>query len=389
VTSDEREWTTDLLREVVATPSVNPALAGDEALAGEARLARKLAPLLEAAGLEVTLREPEPGRTSVLGTLAGRGGGPSLLLYAHLDTVGVEGMVDPFGAGIRDGKLYGRGAYDMKGGLAACGAAARALAARDGALAGDLHVAFVADEETESLGIRDLLDHIRPDAAVVTEPTDMALCLAHKGFAWMEVETAGRAAHGSRFEEGVDANLRMGRVLAGLEALERDLRARPPHPLVGPPSLHAATLAGGTGPSTYADRCRLVVERRTVPGETREGVEAEIRTILDGLAAEDPTFGASSETLLWRAPFEGDARGPLAGVVAREAAAVLGEAPAVTGETYWMDAAFLAAAGVDTVVMGPRGHGAHAAREWVELDSVHRLAAVLERVALAFCGAAP
>jgi len=379
----------DFLARIVAVPSVNPALAGGHGeIAGEARLAGVVAGELDALGLEVTTREPEPGRTSVVGTLPGRGGGPSLLLYAHLDTVGVEGMEDPFGAVVREGRLFGRGAYDMKGGLAACVGAARALVGRGKPLDGDLHLAFVADEETESLGMRDLLGHLRPDAAVVTEPTDLRLCLAHKGFAWIEVETSGRASHGSRFEEGVDANLRMGRVLARLEELERDLRTRPGHPLVGPPSLHAATLEGGTGPSTYADRCRLVVERRTVPGETRDAVLAEIRGILDALSGEDPDFEASLELLLWRSPFEADPDSRLAELTLREAGEVLGDPPPVGGETYWMDAAFLAEAGVDTVVLGPRGAGAHAAEEWVDLASVVRLAEILEGVAGAYCGGA-
>lgn len=387
MTPADAAWIRDLLARIVAVPSVNPALAGgDGEIAGEARLAGLLAGELEALGLEVAVREPEPGRTSVVGTLPGEGDGPSLLLYAHLDTVGVEGMDDPFGAVVREGRLYGRGAYDMKGGLAACVGAARALVRRDARPKGDVHLAFVADEETESLGIRDLLEDLRPDAAVVTEPTDLRLCLAHKGFAWIAVETAGRAAHGSRFEEGIDANLHMGRVLARLGGLERELRSRPGHPLVGPPSLHAATLEGGTGPSTYADRCRLVVERRTVPGETRDRVLAEIREILDELAREDPDFEASLELLLWRSPFEGAPDSRLATITRREAGEVLGELPPVTGETYWMDAAFLAEAGVDTVVLGPRGAGAHAAEEWVELDSVVRLAAILERVAGAYCG---
>lgn len=380
-------WITDFLRGVVATPSVNPALArGDEALAGEDRLARWLAPRLEALDLEVTLHEPEPGRTSVVGTLPGRGGGRSLLLYAHLDTVGVEGMDDPFGAEIRGGRLYGRGAYDMKGGLAACVGAARTLASGEARPAGDVHLAFVADEETESLGMRDLLTRLRPDGAVVTEPTDLRLCVAHKGFAWIAVETTGRAAHGSRFEEGVDANLRMGRFLARLDSLERALRSRPGHALVGPPSLHAATLQGGTGPSTYADRCRLVIERRTVPGESREGVEEEIGSLLDDLRREDPSFESSMELLLWRGAFEADPASDLAAIARAEGARVLGEPPAVTGETYWMDAALLADAGVETVVLGPTGAGAHAAEEWVDLASVTSLSDILAGIARSYCG---
>jgi acetylornithine deacetylase len=377
----DRSWTLRVLRDLVAIDSINPAFGGP----GEAELARRVARCLQALDLEVTLLQKRPGRPSVLGTLRGRGGGRSLLLYAHLDTVGVEGMEDPFGAAIREGRLYGRGAYDMKSGLAACLAAARSLVEASSDLSGDLHLGFVADEEHESFGMHELLSAVRPDGAVVTEPTDLRLCVAHKGFAWIAVETRGRAAHGSRFDEGVDSNLRMGRILGRLEGLERELRSRSGHPLLGPPSLHAARLQGGTGPSTYAARCRLEIERRTLPGETPEAVLAEIRGLVDSIRAEDPEFDATVEPLLWRVAFEADPRSELAGTLRREMAARLGGPSGDVGESYWMDAALLAAAGIDTVILGPAGAGAHAAEEWVELESVHRLADILAHTAEAYC----
>src|SRR3989304_4460302 len=170
------------------------------------------------------------------GKLKGRGGGQSLMLNAHVDTVGIENMPDPFSATIRDGGMYGRGAYDMKGSLAACLTAAKALTDAGAALGGDLLVAAVADEEYASVGTADGITHYKVDAAIGTEATELNICLAHKGFIWLEVETTGRAAHGSRFEEGIDANMHMGRFLAELEKLEKELRARKGHFLVGPPS---------------------------------------------------------------------------------------------------------------------------------------------------------
>ncbi len=380
VTPVDREWTTRLLRDLVATDSINPAFGGP----GEGKLASRVVACLQALDLEVEVLEGRRGRPSVVGTLRGPGGGRSLALYAHLDTVGVEGMEDPFGARVENGRLYGRGAYDMKGGLAACLAAARSLVEQGRSLGGDLHLMFVADEEVESQGMQEVLRRFRPDGAIVTEPTELRACAAHKGFAWIEVETIGRAAHGSRFEEGVDANLRMGRVLTWLDSLERELRARPGHPLVGPPSLHAATIRGGTGPSTYADRCRLLVERRTVPGETPEAVLGEIQGILEALAGEDPEFEATCELQLWRPPFEGDTGGPLAAVTRQVMMTLLDQSPPIVGESYWMDAALLAQAGTDVIVLGPRGAGAHAAEEWVDLASVHQLAAALEGIAEAY-----
>ena len=219
----------------------------------------------------------------------------------------------------------------MKGGLAACLGAVKAV--RDGGtpLAGDLLVAAVADEEVASIGMAEVLRHVRADAAIVTEATELEVCLAHKGFCWVEVETRGRAAHGSRFDLGVDANMRMGRFLARLEGLERELRARAPHPLVGPPSLHAAVLRGGTGTSTYAERCRLEVERRTIPGETEAQVLRELGAIAEALAAEDPSFRADVRPMLARGSFEVGCDEPVVRAAAAAARRVLGRDPALVG----------------------------------------------------------
>jgi acetylornithine deacetylase len=178
----------------------------------------------------------------------------------------------------------------------------------------------------------------------------------------------------------------MGRFLSKLDRLERELRARLPHRLVGPPSLHAATLRGGTGLSTYAASSRLEIERRTVPGETQASAMAEIEALLAELVTEDPGFVGSADCFFARDPFE---VGPGAGIVrALDAAAtqVLGGSPKQVGDTPWMDSALLAAAGVETVVFGPAGAGAHAAVEWVDLESVYQTAAVLAATAVAYCG---
>jgi acetylornithine deacetylase len=246
----------------------------------------------------------------------------------------------------------------------------------------------VADEEMASLGMEDVLKRHRPHSAIVTEPTALALCTAHKGFSWIAVETIGRAAHGSRFDEGIDANLRMGRFLAELEKLERDLRHRPPHPLVGPPSLHAGVLRGGTAPSVYAARCRLDVERRRIPGETDGQALAELQAIADRLAAADPTFRAELTPGLARDPFEVPGDAAIVQAVERAAAEVLGRTPERVGQGGWMDSALLAGAGVETVVIGADGAGAHADEEWVDLDSVAKLAEILVRAAVEHCGPA-
>ncbi len=382
----DADYVTTTLADLVHIESINPAFS--DGSTSEREIAAHVARALERLGMEVTTHEPEAGRVSVVGRLPGRGAGTSLMLYGHLDTVGVGGMADPFGAAIRDGKLHGRGAYDMKGGLAACLGAAKALRDAGVELDGDLLVVAPADEEVASIGMQEVLRHHRTDAAIVTEPTELGVCLAHKGFSWIEVVTTGRAAHGSRFDEGIDANMRMGRFLARLDELEQALRARPPHPLVGPPSLHAGVLHGGSGPSIYAARCRLEIERRTIPGESEQQVVREVQEIVDRLAAADETFTADVRPTLTREPFEVAPDAAIVQIVTEVAGAVLGRPLSHIGETYWMDAALLAAAGIETVVLGPVGSGAHADEEWVDLQSVVQLAEILARSAVRYCGAA-
>jgi acetylornithine deacetylase len=277
--------------------------------------------------------------------------------------------------------MFGRGSYDMKGSLAAQMAAVKAIIDAGTRPRGDIVIAAVADEEYGSIGTMDVIRHIRTDAAIVTEPTSVRICLAHKGYLWIEVETRGRAAHGSRFNEGVDANMHMGRFLGGLDALEQELRARPPHPLVGPPSLHAARIAGGEGLSTYAASCKLQIERRTVPGETEVQAVRELQDIIDRLKLD-----ATVRAFFVRDPFEVSRDASIVRSLDRASSKVLGRAPEYMGDTPWMDAALLQAAGIETVVIGPGGGGAHAAVEWVEMESVAQTAAILAETAMDYCG---
>ncbi len=379
----DRDYLVETLAELVGINSVNPELfAGG---GGEVEIADYVAHELRRLGLEVALLEPKPNRPSVVGRLPGSGQGRSLMLNGHLDTVGVAGMKSPFNPEIFGGKLYGRGAYDMKGSLAACLAAVKALVEAGERPEGDLLVAAVADEEYVSLGTAEVIKCCRVDGAIVTEPTEMKLSLAHKGFMWLEVETFGRAAHGSRFDLGIDANRHMGRLLVELDKLAQELQERPGHPLVGPPSVHAGTLAGGTALSVYAANCRVGIERRTVPGEKKKRVVQEIQALVDKLSTADPQFQATLELLFAREPFEVSAQAGIVQAVEQAALETLGRPPEHSGEAYWADAALLSAAGVETVMIGPRGSGAHAAVEWVELDSLVELAAVLARTALNYC----
>ena len=371
----------ELTAQLVGIDSVNPELVPGGA--GEAEIARFVAAWLERAGLAVSVEEATPGRPNVVGVVRGRGDGRSLMLNAHLDTVGVAGMERPHDPYVEDGRLYGRGSYDMKGSLAAIMLAARELRARG--LAGDVVVTAVADEEYASVGTDAVAERWTADAAVVTEPTGLDVCVAHKGFVWLELETRGRAAHGSRPDLGVDAIVKMGHVLAGLDALDRRLRARPTHPLLESGSLHASLVEGGQELSSYPERCLLRAERRTIPGETPELVVAEVEAVLDGLAGADPDFHASVRATFDRPPFEVAETEPIVEVVRAAVCAAQGRDPALVGHFAWMDSAVLAAAGIPTVVFGPGGGGAHAVVEWVELRGVERCTEVLVAAAAAFC----
>lgn len=379
----DREYVVAALADLVRINSVNPAFS--DGTTDEKEIAAYVGGELSSMGLRVETVEPRPGRPSVVGRLAGRGAGPSLMLYAHMDTVGTEGMSEAFSARVHSGRLYGRGSYDMKGGLAACMAAAKALCDRGARLDGDLLVVAVSDEETESIGMQAVLDKVSADAAIVTEPTELDVCIAHKGFSWVEVVVTGKAAHGSRFDLGIDANMRMGRFLHELEILERSLRESPGHPLVGPPSLHAAVLRGGTGPSTYADTSRVTIERRTIPGETEKQVVGEIETIVRGLADADPTFNAEVRPGLSRPPFEISPHAATVRTVREVADRLRGRRPQCVGRTPWMDAALLAERGVETVIIGPSGGGAHATEEWVDIESVATLSEILLGSAMSYC----
>jgi acetylornithine deacetylase len=355
-----------LLRELVAIDSVNPSLV--PGASGEGAIAAALAAHMRGLGLDVETQAVEPGRPNVIGVIEGSRPGPSVMFCGHLDTVGVDGMAAPFEPTVRGERLHGRGALDMKGGVAAMVDAAR-LALQHGVRRGRLLVAAVVDEEYASAGADALVRDWRADMAVVTEPTDLNIGVAHKGFAWLEVETAGRAAHGSRPQEGRDAILRMGRVLARLEAVDRALQSRPPHPLMGTASLHASLISGGQEWSSYPARCVLQMERRTIAGESAETAIGEVEDLLRRLRGEDPEFQADVRVSFSRPAYELPQGHPLPHRVA-EATRDAGRGGRLVGMSFWTDAAVLGAAGIPTVLFGPGGAGLHGREEYVNLPDV-------------------
>lgn len=351
---------------------------------GEMAAVQLLADVLPTWGFRVEIQEIAPGRANLVARI-GRGGGPTLMFNGHLDVVGTDGMTHaPFDPQVRDGRMYGRGTADMKAGVAAmCAAAARV--ARDG-LDGELVVACVADEEYESLGTRALLDAgVRADAAVVTEPTRLAICPAHRGFTWVELTLHGRAAHGSRYDLGVDAIRHAALVLAELDRYEREVLTTRTHPLLGRASLHASTIEGGVGWSTYPERCVLRVERRTLPGETTEGVLREMEDVIARVRTLLPELRADVRLEGGQGPSDVATDAPL--VRALDAALrASGEAVRVEGMSAWTDAALLNEAGIPAVCFGPGDITlAHADEEWVPVDEIECATRVLTRLASAWC----
>jgi acetylornithine deacetylase len=358
-----------LAADLVAIESVNPGLVAGAA--GEEQVAGHVAAWCDAASLDVDVEEVAPGRPNVVAVARGSGGGRSLLLNAHTDTVGGSRMSAPFSARIEGDRLYGRGAYDMKGALAA--AMVATAGARRLGLRGDVILAAVIDEEVGSLGTERLLESTRADAAIVAEPTELRVCIAHKGFVGFEIEVHGRAAHGSRPELGIDAIARMGHVLVRLEGLDADLRSGSGHPLLGTGSLHASLIEGGQEYSSYPARCLLTGERRMIPGERRSQVAEELGRLLDGI-------GGSARVTFGREPLETDPEADIVTLALNHVGA-----DGVHGVPFWTDAALLSEAGIPTVVLGPAGEGAHAEVEWVDLASLDRCAEIYLTVAEGFC----
>ena len=372
---------TQLLSDLVAINSINPDLVTGGA--GEGAIGHFVAQWLGEHGLQVQVQPVQPGRNNIIGIAPGVGGGRVLMLNGHMDTVGTAGMHNPLTPRIDGHRLYGRGAYDMKCGLAA--AMIAAAEAKKLNLRGDVIVTAVVDEEYAGLGTMEVVKRYKADAALVCEPTEMQAVIAHKGFVWLEIETYGVAAHGSRPDLGIDAIAKMGRVLTELQRLDQTLRAQLSHPLLKSGSLHCSLITGGQELSSYPARCVVSVERRTIPGETPEIAEAQVEEILVRLRTEDPDFRATIRRGLDRAPMNTRTDLPIVQLLSEHSRAITGQALQIVGVPYWTDAATLSAAGIPVILFGPAGTGAHAVEEWVDLHTVAQCAEIYLKVARDFC----
>lgn len=385
----------NLAAELVGVDSVNPGLV--PGAAGESDLVDLLSARLAAGGFVVERVEAAgaDSRPSLIATHTGTGGGRRVVLNGHLDTVGVAGMSDPFVAKIvgdrRTGRLYGRGACDMKAGVAAMVVAAETVAAAGGQ--GDVVLALVADEEHASCGTEAVLERLAgrlPDVCLVGEPTWLDFAAAHRGYAVIEVEFAGVPAHSAQPELGVNAVAHLGRLLAAVAARGAELASGPGHPIAGCGSMIATVVSGGSSPFLIPATASAVIERRTVPGEPLDSGIAEVQRMLAAMKLNDPSVNATASVVLCRDAWQFDARAEAGMELSQALSGALGVAsdriPAQVAFPYWMESALWEAAGVSTVVCGPAGGGLHALEEWVELDQVRTYAQSLVAAVQAFCG---
>jgi acetylornithine deacetylase len=385
----------DILKDLVAIPSVNPMgrdVAGPQFL--ETRLSDHLEDFFHRLGVECQRIEVLPGRANVIARLDRPGAQTTILLDAHQDTVPVEGMaIEPFQPVVIDGRLYGRGACDVKGGMAATLAALARLASDRPQRAANVVVACTCDEEFTAQGAKALArlwsDPARagsllsapPTVAVVAEPTDLNVIVAHRGAIRWKLKTRGRACHSSRPHEGVNAIYKMAEVLLCLERYAEELpRMVKPHPLCGSPTLSVGRITGGISVNTVPDECLIEVDRRVIPGEDPQAVIPHVTTYLR------ERLDVDFEMLppwLDGATLSDKSNGPWADRLLAQVAAVAGPREK-QGAWYGTNASRFAATGVPAVVFGPGSiHQAHTADEWIDIDELRQASEVYYR----FCAA--
>jgi succinyl-diaminopimelate desuccinylase len=370
--------TTELLQKLVQIDSCNPP-------GGEEPAADLLAGFMDAAGMETELMPLAPGRANVIGRWRGTGARPAMLFCGHLDTVPADKAQwrhDPH-AGIIDGDvLHGRGAGDMKSGVAAMVMACVAFARANVRLAGDLVFAGTAGEEVDCLGSRDLLEHdLGPiSSLIIAEPTRLEVVVAHKGALWLEIVTKGKAAHGAFPDHGYNAITAMNRFLDRLEAYRPSFR---PHALLSSPTLNVGTIQGGVKTNVVPDRCVLTIDLRSVPGQKHETLVQDVQGIIDALGREDAAFRASLRVVNDRPPVETATDHPLIQTATKIGREVFGRPMTPKGIGYYTDASILTPGyGVPTLLCGPGDESlAHQVDEWVDLNAVQ--ASVRFYVALA------
>ncbi len=374
----------ELLQELIKIESINPTLSKHGS--GEAEIAQYIGNYLKKMGLEVRYQDIGDGRLNVVGILKGKGNGKSIMLNGHTDTVSIDGMeIESFNPVFKNGKVYGRGAMDMKSGLAAIILAVKTIIETKGELNGDMILTFVADEEYASLGTEKVVEEYHADAAIICEPSNLQIVIAHKGFAWIKVGVHGKSGHGSLPEFGVDAIVKGGKFLVKLEDLEKRILSQKKHPLLSSPSIHASLIKGGIELSTYPDYCEIQLERRTLPGEDRDYITEEINNLIKNLHGEDTKFNADFDVFFYRSPLEVSSNQPIVQSLSKICSQTLNRKTKFSGFSGWTDAAILNDAGIPTVLFGPKGVGAHGSLEFVNFRSVVSTTQILIGTILDFC----
>jgi acetylornithine deacetylase len=376
----------ELVSNLVRIDSINPWLVKDGA--GETGVGKTIADWLKPLGAEVKLEEVEAGRCNLIARLPGSGGGKSLCLYAHLDTVGCALWRDAaFNPRLEGDRLYGLGAGDDKGHCAAAMLALKSIVDRKIRLAGDLWLALLIDEEGTSSGAMRFAEHYKPDAMIVLEPFGLGkITVTHQGFGWLDVIVKGRAAHGSAPEVGIDAILHMAEVITRLGRLDREKYAFTSHPMNGKTVFHTSIITGGTDYATYPSECVLGIEIGTQPGETIDARVREIETIFAEVKKDYSNFDGSVRVTLARDPFEASGHQALWDVLAAQIEKELGRLPIPCGENAWGDAALFQIAGIPTLSLGAQGDHFHAPDEWVSVSELGKLVKILEGTSENFCG---
>jgi len=379
---------TTLLADMVRVESVTPWLIPDGS--GERTIAGWIAAWLADLPVEVSLDEIEPGRINTVATLRGAGGGRSLIVNAHADTVGFANWADRALEPAIDGdRMVGIGCADDKAGCAAALLALRALATDGPRLAGDLIVACVADEEGASIGTQDLVKRYRADASIVIEPDRLPRGIVeHQGFGWIDVIVHGRASHGSNPEGGIDAIVHLAEVIRRLDRLDREVFRANPDPLNGLTVFHTGTVHGGTDYATYPSRAVLGIEIGTQPGEHLSNRVAEIEAIFRECAEVFPDFRGEVDVKLEREPFKAEGHEELWAAMDAATRDEISQPLEPVGLNAWADAALMQAAGIPTVMFGPLGGNYHAPDEWVSIPEVARTARIVVGAAQRFCGVA-
>jgi acetylornithine deacetylase len=373
-----------VLKELIQIESVNPSLVSGGS--GEKKIAEYIHAYMKKLGIKTIKQNVVSNRFNVIGILSGKGSGKTLLLNGHMDTVGITGMeIDPLKARDKNGYISGRGSADMKSGISAMLASCEAILSSRIILGGDVIFSFVIDEEYKSIGTEKLLEAFNAQGAIVCEPTDLKIGLAHKGFVWADVNIFGKSAHGSRPEEGIDAIMKAGKFLCEIDNLGGKKLNKKRHPLLGYPSVHCSTIIGGKELSTYPDFCRIQLERRTVPGETRYSFKNELDEIIKKLKSGDQTFDGQAFIRFERPPLVTGMTESIVKSLREAYQKVLEKKPVLGGISWWMDSALISSAGIPAVAFGPAGKGLHGAEETVDFRSVVKTASVLTQTIFEFC----